>query len=76
MCFGGSSSSGEKVYLCNGYGVQTKRFHKCDSCGHDKFIIKQVIDGGSVNSSTGVESRFVSADCAKCGSYNGIDVID
>jgi predicted nucleic-acid-binding Zn-ribbon protein len=76
MCFGGGSSNGERVYLCNGYGKQTKNYHKCDSCSHDKFLIKQVIDGGSVNSHTGVESRMVSADCAKCGSSNFIDVID
>jgi len=75
MCFGGGSSNGERVYLCDGYGRQTKHFHKCD-CGHDKFIIKQVINGASVNSTTGVESETVSADCAKCGASNFIDVID
>ncbi|HFU76719.1 MAG TPA: hypothetical protein ENK66_10790 [Arcobacter sp.] len=76
MCFGGGSSGGEKVYYCDGYGRQTKNIHKCDSCGHDKFNITNVTDGGSVNSTTGVESRMVTAKCSKCDATNFIDVID
>ena len=77
MCFGGGSNlNGERVYLCNGYGQQTKRYHKCDSCGYDRFVIDHVVDGASINESTGVESETVFAKCAKCGASNFIDVID
>lgn len=75
MCFGGGSG-GEKIYYCDGYGRQTKRYHKCDSCGHDKFHVAKIMDGGSVNDVTGVESRMVTAKCTKCDRTNFIDVID